>query len=79
MMATEIHTVPADTTISEDLTSVFDDAKRFYDENKGVVLVIGAIAVSILINRSILRRELRRLNFTAEFFPYDEMESLSFD
>lgn len=71
-----IHTLPAETTVSEDLQSVYVDYKRFYHRNRDVLIVVGAIGVALLINRAILRRELRRLNFTAEFFPYEPTDYL---
>lgn len=71
-----IHTIPADTTVSEDLGAVYLDYKQFYHRNRDVIIIVGAIGVALLINRAILRRELRRLNFTAEFFPYDPTDFL---
>lgn len=71
-----IHTLPAETTVSEDLGSLYSDYRLFYHRNRDVVIIVGAIGVALLINRAILRRELRRLNFTAEFFPFNPTDYL---
>lgn len=74
-----IHTLPAETTVTEDLVTLYDDARTFYHRNRDVIIIVSVIGVSLIINRAILRRELRRLNFTAEFFPYDPTDMLDED
>lgn len=71
MSEATIHTLPSETTITEDLSRLGDDTKRFFARNRNTAIVVLAIGTAILINRSILRRELRRLNFSVDVFPYD--------
>lgn len=71
---TVIHTIPSETTISEDITTVLDDLRVFYHNNRDLCLIVGAVATAVLLNRSILRRELKRLSFSAEFYPFDMID-----
>lgn len=69
-----IHTIPSEVSISADIQNLFDDTKAFVHRNRDLCIIIGVIGITVVLNRSMLRRELRRLQFTAEFFPYDSID-----
>lgn len=66
-----MRTVPAETSITEDVKTLVDDARAFVHRNRDVLIVVSALGVSLLINRAIMRRELKRLNFTIDVYPSD--------
>lgn len=63
-----VHPVPSETTIIEDTRDLASTMKRFYYNNREVVLITTVIGVALLINRRMLRKELKRLNFEVEVF-----------
>jgi hypothetical protein len=50
------------------------DYKRLYDENRELFIIACMLGATILINRAILRREIVRINFSADFFPYEDVD-----
>lgn len=71
MTEAHIHPVPSDTTVVEDATSLFGHFKRYFHRNGDAFLAMTLTGVAILINRAVLRHELRRLTFNVEIFPDD--------
>lgn len=63
------HPVPAETTIVDDSRTLLRSIVYFYDRNRVVLAVTGVIAVSLLVNRAMMRRELRHLNFAIDIYP----------
>lgn len=66
---------PSETTIVEDVHNIIDDTRSFVHRNRDVLLVIGAVGISMFIIRGILRKELKRLSFNVEVFPFDQFDS----
>lgn len=69
MTEATMRTVPAETSITEDMRTLLDDARTFYHRNRDVIVIMGGLGVSLLIARSMMRRELKRLNFTIDVYP----------
>lgn len=49
--------------------------KQFFRRNQDTLLILGAIAASVWVTRMLIRRDIKNINFTAEFYPdwmYDE-------
>lgn len=79
-MATEaiIQPIPSSTTVTEDLTSFVSETNSFIRRNQDVVIVCVAIGVALLLGRTIIRRELKHINFTInlpDVFP-DELRDI---
>lgn len=66
-----MHAVPAETSITEDVRTLYDDTRTFVYRHRDVIIVVTAIGVSLLISRTIIRRELKRLNFSVDIYPGD--------
>lgn len=72
MTEATVHALPAETTITEDVSNLMTDLKRYFHRNGDAFLMLGLTAASLLANRAILRRELKRLSFNIELYPDDE-------
>lgn len=66
-----VHTVPSETTFVEDASTIGQDFRRYFHRNGDAFLAISLTLGAILLNRMILRRELKRLSFNVEIFPDD--------
>lgn len=67
-----VHPIPSSTTVAEDLTSVVGEANSFIRRNQDVVIVCVAIGVALLLGRTIVRRELKHIQFNInipDFLP----------
>lgn len=62
------HGVPSETTVLEDTRDLARSMRLFYANNREIVLITTVIGLSILVNRRMLRKELKRLNFSIEVF-----------
>lgn len=78
MTEATMRTVPAETSITEDMRTLLDDTRAFYHRNRDVIVIVGAIGISLLISRSIIRRELKRLNFTIDVYPGTGVDEYDF-
>lgn len=67
-----VHPIPSETTIVEDATSLAGSIKRYFHRNGDAFLAMALTMGAIAVNRSILRHELKRLNFNVEIYPDDE-------
>lgn len=67
-----IHPVPSETTVTEDASSLFGHLRRYFHRNGDAFLALTLAGVAIVINRAVLRHELKRLTFNVEIFPDDE-------
>lgn len=63
-----VHPVPSETTLVDDTRDLATTLHRFYRRNREVVLITTVIGASLVLNRRMLRRELKRLNFVVEVF-----------
>lgn len=71
MTEATIHPIPSETTVHEDVSTLAQDFKRYFHRNGDAFLMLTLTTVGIMMNRVILRRELRRLSFNVEIFPDD--------
>lgn len=55
--------------VGEDHVHRFGQAKVWLRNNREHILVIAGVVGSLWLNRLIMRKDLKRLNFTAEFYP----------
>lgn len=71
---TEAHVQPvlASTTVSEDARDLIQDVRKFYERNHVCITVTTVLFFSVLLNRSVFRRELKRLRFAVELIAEDE-------
>lgn len=70
MAELNVHPIPSSTSITEDLTSVVGEANSFIRRNQDVVIVCVAIGVALLLGRTIVRRELKHINFSINIPEY---------
>lgn len=50
-------------------------AKMFLRRNQELIIVLTAIAASVWVTRALVRKDIKNINFTAEFYPdwmYDD-------
>lgn len=74
-----VHVIPAETNLSEDVDSIFNHLRKFSRDHRDVLVILGGIAVSQLVVRAMFRRELTRLRFNVEVFPFNHVTSTDFE
>lgn len=73
-----VHPVLAATTVTEQAHDVTQQVKDFYDRNHTVIAVTAVLAVSLVLTRAIVRRELTRLKFIVEVVSDTDMDLSGF-
>lgn len=53
-------------SVEEDGTTLLDDVRAVIRNNKTVFIIAGVIGVGLLINRAMIKREIKHINFTFE-------------
>jgi hypothetical protein len=43
--------------------------KRFFRNNQDTLLILSAIVASVWVTRILIRKDIKNINFTAEFYP----------
>lgn len=76
MSEATIHTIPTEVSIVEDIHTVFDDVKTSYHRNRDVCIMVGVTIGALFVYRAILRRELKRLQFTIEVLGDIDIETM---
>lgn len=56
-------------SVEDDGTTLLDDARNLVKNHKTAFVVIGIIGVGLLLNRAMIRRELKHINFSFERAP----------
>lgn len=59
----------AEVGVEDNTQNIIDATRAFYRNNRDVILVVGIVALTLYVNRRMLRKELRNLNFNVEVFP----------
>lgn len=66
-----MHPVPSETTVTQEVSSLSTEMRRYFHRNGDAFLMIALSVGAMFVNRLILRRELKRLQFQVEIFPDD--------
>lgn len=53
-------------SVEEDGTTLLDDVRAVIRNNKTVFMVAGIVVLGLWVNRAMIRRELKHINFTFE-------------
>lgn len=68
-----VQPVLAATTVSEQSRDLVQNMREFYDRNHVAISIAAVFAVSVFINRALVRRELTRLRFAVELIPEGDL------
>ena len=77
-----VHPILASTTVFEQTNDVTQKVRNFYDRNHTIISIAAVLGLSMVLTRSIVRRELTRLKFIVEivsdpdFMNLDEYNDL---
>lgn len=74
-----VHTIPGESNINEEVHTAVDHLRMFISRNRDVLIVLTGLAVSQYLVRSMFRRELTRLRFNVEVFPYEALTSTEYE
>lgn len=74
-----VHTVPAETNIVEEAHTALDHLRMFASRNRDTLILLSGMFLSQFVCRAMFRRELTRLHFNVEVFPYENITSTDFE
>ncbi len=73
------HIIPNNSNAVEDAHTFLDHLRKFAQKNRDVLTVLTGIGVSMYVSRSMFRRELTRLQFNVEVFPYEQLTHTDYE
>lgn len=74
-----VHTIPATGNLVEEAHSVADHLREFTRKNRDVLISLVGLVVLHYSIRGMFRRELTRLQFNVEVFPYEGLTTTDYD
>lgn len=69
--------VLASTTVTEEARDLQLALRQFYERHHTPIVIVGVIIAGAVLNRSIIRRELKRLHFAVEVIADGDLVDLS--
>lgn len=79
MAQTHVHPIPSTTTLVEDVKEVRYNIAVLYERYRGVVATAVVLGLSVLAQRALMRRELKRLDFIVDVYDYDDQDLAEVD
>lgn len=69
MPALYVSPIPSDTSLAEDSRNFARSTTDFFDKHRAALTGTGIAVLTLFVNRAIMRRELKHINFAIDVYP----------